>query len=204
MRKLLVVFIVAVLAVPTAFADCNTAGSCAGGNVWPCQLAYNHLQNWNFDYSCDWSYSGAYRATDGQMCNGTFSSPGYALLEWRSLPRNSKVSQVVYIPAQGESGWFSNSTQWSVGYNLQFVDADLLSTNTFRVRVYDNGTNTLVASGTIHRGSDGDPWCNKFGFNFNADLNGKYVRVELYAVWAAVEAGDAFVAVDNVELNQHS
>ncbi len=148
-----------------AYADCNTAGSCAGGVVYNCNLFYNHLQNWNFDSACDWSYSGhATRQTDGQMCNGT-----------------GKVSQVVYIPAQGETEWFSNSTQWSVGYNLQFDDPQLESTNTFCVRVYDNATNTLIASGPLHRGSDGDPWCCQ-------SLN---------------PSGEAVVNVDNVELNQY-
>jgi hypothetical protein len=129
------------------------------------------------------------------MCGGTFQSDGYGKL----VPPQSGTTSKIYqnLTPVYETGF---TDQWIVGYNFEFEDPYLSTLNTVRVKVINRLTNTTVAQGTLHRGSQGDPDCYRYNFTFIAALNNVPIKLEVVATWGGPVNLATFANIDNIVL----
>jgi hypothetical protein len=192
-KLILSVLFMLTLIVSDVSADCGPFGPCRFGGCH----TYDYLSNGDFASNCAWSYSNAMRMTDGQICNHAYAN-GYAHL-YNAYPNPSVVSQVFRVPAQGEAGFVSNSTSWIVGWNAEMYDAGSGWWHQMTIKVYDNDTGLVIASGPTLTGTNVNPNCFKNSFTFNANLNGRNIRLEFKA---SIQAVGAYFRVTTVSFEQ--
>ena len=197
-KSVLTMLCVAVLAAPNTLADCNRKGFCRA--FGSCQFYYDYAANGDFNSSCAWSYVNATRKTDGAICGGgLFSS--YAQMTPGPPTGTAKVYQLIYVPREGEPGYVSSSTRWSVGWNSQLYDPSMSQYVTFTVYVFNNDTGQVIANGPPTSGWQGDPSCRADSFTFIADLNGVNVRLE---VRGTLRVTGSFINITNLQFTQNT